>query len=65
MGDYGDHDFIDLHFLGLKRVVGTAVLDGPSGLTLIDPGPTSCLPALESGLADRRPSSGGCAERFS
>ncbi len=44
--------FIDLKFLGLQRVVGTAVLGGPSGLTLIDPGPTSCLPALESGLAD-------------
>ena len=43
--------FIDLHFLGMRRVVGTAVLDGPSGLTLIDPGPTSCLPALENGLA--------------
>jgi glyoxylase-like metal-dependent hydrolase (beta-lactamase superfamily II) len=43
--------FIDLHFLGLRRVIGTAVLEGPSGLTLVDPGPTSCLPALESGLA--------------
>lgn len=42
--------FIDLHFLGLRRVIGTAVLEGPSGLTLIDPGPTSCLPALETGL---------------
>ena len=45
-------NFVDLKFLGRKRVIGTAVLDGPSGLTLIDPGPTSCLPALESGLAD-------------
>ena len=45
-------NFIDLRFLGLQRVIGTAVLDGPSGLTLIDPGPASCLPALESGLAD-------------
>jgi glyoxylase-like metal-dependent hydrolase (beta-lactamase superfamily II) len=44
--------FIDLHFLGLKRVIGAAVLEGPSGLTVIDPGPTSCLPALESGLTD-------------
>ena len=44
--------FIDLKFLGLQRVVGTAVLGGPSGLTLIDPGPTSCLAALESGLSD-------------
>jgi glyoxylase-like metal-dependent hydrolase (beta-lactamase superfamily II) len=46
-------DFIDLHFLGLRHVIGTAVLRGPSGLTLIDPGPTSCIPALESGLNDR------------
>ena len=45
-------DFIDLHFLGRRHVIGTAVLRGPSGLTLIDPGPTSCLPALESGLHD-------------
>jgi glyoxylase-like metal-dependent hydrolase (beta-lactamase superfamily II) len=45
-------NFIDLRFLGMKRVIGTAVLDGPSGLTLVDPGPTSCLSALESGLAD-------------
>jgi glyoxylase-like metal-dependent hydrolase (beta-lactamase superfamily II) len=45
-------NFIDLHFLGMRRVIGAAVLDGPSGLTVIDPGPTSCLAALESGLAD-------------
>ena len=44
--------FIDLRFLGMQRVIGTAVLQGPSGLTLVDPGPSSCLPALESGLAD-------------
>jgi len=45
-------NFVDLRFLGMQRVIGTAVLDGPSGLTLVDPGPTSCLPALEAGLAD-------------
>jgi glyoxylase-like metal-dependent hydrolase (beta-lactamase superfamily II) len=45
-------NFIDLRFLGRQSVVGTAVLEGPSGLTLVDPGPTSCLPALEAGLAD-------------
>jgi glyoxylase-like metal-dependent hydrolase (beta-lactamase superfamily II) len=44
--------FIDLKFRGLQRVIGTAVLKGTSGLTLIDPGPTSCLAALESGLED-------------
>lgn len=46
-------NFIDLKFLGMQRVIGTAVLRGPSGLALVDPGPTSCLDALESGLADR------------
>ena len=44
--------FIDLSFLGMKRVIGSAVLEGPSGLTIVDPGPASCLPALESGLKD-------------
>jgi glyoxylase-like metal-dependent hydrolase (beta-lactamase superfamily II) len=44
--------FIDLKFLALPHVIGTAVLEGPSGLALIDPGPTSCLAALESGLAE-------------
>lgn len=43
---------LDLSFLGLRRVLATAALQGPSGVTLVDPGPTSCLPALESGLAD-------------
>ena len=46
-------DFIDLQFRGSPRVIATAVLSGPGGVTLIDPGPTSCLPALEAGLRDR------------
>jgi glyoxylase-like metal-dependent hydrolase (beta-lactamase superfamily II) len=46
-------DFIDLQFLGSSRVIATAVLTGADGITLIDPGPTSCLPALEGGLRDR------------
>lgn len=41
---------IDLHFQGQRGVIATAVLEGPSGLALVDPGPTSTLPALESGL---------------
>lgn len=43
-------DIIDLHFQGREHAIATAVLRGPQGLTLIDPGPTSCLPALEDGL---------------
>lgn len=46
-------DYIDLRFRGSPRVIATALLNGPGGLTLIDPGPTSCLPALEAGLRDR------------
>ena len=46
-------DFIDLQFRGSPRVIATPLLSGPDGVTLIDPGPTSCLPALEQGLRDR------------
>jgi glyoxylase-like metal-dependent hydrolase (beta-lactamase superfamily II) len=46
-------DFVDLQFRGSPRVIATAILQGADGVTLIDPGPTSCLPALESGLGER------------
>ena len=46
-------EFVDLNFRGSDRVIATAVLTGPDGVTLVDPGPTSCLPALESGLCQR------------
>jgi glyoxylase-like metal-dependent hydrolase (beta-lactamase superfamily II) len=44
-------DFIDLRFLGREGVIASAIIRGPSGIAIIDPGPTSCLPALEEGLA--------------
>lgn len=46
-------DYIDLNFLGTERVIATAILTGADGVTLIDPGPTSCLAALEDGLRGR------------
>jgi glyoxylase-like metal-dependent hydrolase (beta-lactamase superfamily II) len=46
-------DYIDLQFRGSPRVIATALIDGPGGVTLIDPGPTSCLPVLEAGLRGR------------
>jgi glyoxylase-like metal-dependent hydrolase (beta-lactamase superfamily II) len=46
-------DVIDLNFRARSHVVGTAVLQGPDGVALVDPGPTSCLPSLEAGLAER------------
>jgi glyoxylase-like metal-dependent hydrolase (beta-lactamase superfamily II) len=44
---------IDLQFRGSPRVIATALLNGADGVTLIDPGPTSCLPVLEAGLRER------------
>ena len=46
-------EYIDLNFRGSDRVIATAVLLGPDGVSLVDPGPTSCLPALEDGLRQR------------
>ena len=43
--------FADVRFQGVAGVIATAVLEGPSGIALIDPGPSSCLPTLESALA--------------
>lgn len=47
-----DH-YIDLNFKGSPRVIATAVLAGNDGVTLIDPGPTSCLTTLDAGLRAR------------
>jgi glyoxylase-like metal-dependent hydrolase (beta-lactamase superfamily II) len=42
---------IDLRFQGRPGVIATAAIAGDDGLLLVDPGPTSCLPALVEGLA--------------
>ncbi len=42
--------YCDLHFRGHERVVATAVLDGPGGVTLVDPGPSTTLPTLDATL---------------
>jgi len=38
--------FVDVGFRDLPGVIATAVIEGPSGVTLIDPGPASALPRL-------------------
>ena len=43
---------IDLQFLGRARAIATGVIDTPSGVLLVDPGPTTCLTALEKALAE-------------
>jgi glyoxylase-like metal-dependent hydrolase (beta-lactamase superfamily II) len=42
--------YLDLNFLGVPRVIATVILHGPGGAALIDPGPSSTLPALRAGL---------------
>lgn len=42
--------YVDLQFQGAPRVIATAVLQGPAGIALIDPGPASSLPVLRETL---------------
>ncbi len=42
--------YVDLQFLGVKDIIATVVLHGPGGVALVDPGPSSTLPALRSAL---------------
>jgi glyoxylase-like metal-dependent hydrolase (beta-lactamase superfamily II) len=44
---------IDLHHAGAARTVGAYLLDTSEGLSLFDCGPSSCIPALKDGLAER------------
>jgi glyoxylase-like metal-dependent hydrolase (beta-lactamase superfamily II) len=44
---------IDLFHMGAARTVGAYLLDTSGGLSLFDCGPTSCIPALKAGLAER------------
>jgi glyoxylase-like metal-dependent hydrolase (beta-lactamase superfamily II) len=42
--------YFDLNFLGTPRVIATAVLRAAGGVALVDPGPSSTLPALRDAL---------------
>jgi glyoxylase-like metal-dependent hydrolase (beta-lactamase superfamily II) len=42
--------FVDLQFLDVPHIIATAVLHGPGGVALVDPGPTSTLPTLRAAL---------------
>ncbi len=44
-------DFIDLEFLGISEIIATAIIQGPSGAALVDPGPSTTLATLRSALA--------------
>lgn len=42
--------WVDLNFLGRPHAIATAVIHGGGTLGLVDPGPSTCLDALELGL---------------
>ena len=44
--------YLDLRFQAVPRVIATAVLHGPGGVALVDPGPASALPTLRATLGD-------------
>jgi glyoxylase-like metal-dependent hydrolase (beta-lactamase superfamily II) len=43
-------DFVDLEFLGRPELIATGILHGAAGVALIDPGPSTTLPHLETAL---------------
>lgn len=47
------HEPLDLRHLGRPREIGAYVLETDDGLALFDCGPSTCLPTLESALAER------------
>lgn len=44
---------IDLEFLGQREVIAAALLRGPHGVAIVDPGPTTTWPALLRALESR------------
>jgi glyoxylase-like metal-dependent hydrolase (beta-lactamase superfamily II) len=42
--------YLDLHFCGVNGVIASLILHGPGGAAIVDPGPSSTLPALRAGL---------------
>lgn len=42
--------FLDLQFQGRPRIIATAVLHGPGGVALLDPGPSTTVPTLRREL---------------
>ncbi len=45
--------YVDLDFLGIPEIIATALIEGPAGVALIDPGPSTTLGNLRSAL-DRK-----------
>ena len=44
---------VDVHYLGVDQYIAPCLIEDPSGVAVVDPGPTSSLAGLEAGLAER------------
>jgi glyoxylase-like metal-dependent hydrolase (beta-lactamase superfamily II) len=44
--------WIDLQFQGRSNVIAAGIVRGAAGVAIVDPGPTSCLSALDLGLQE-------------
>jgi glyoxylase-like metal-dependent hydrolase (beta-lactamase superfamily II) len=42
--------YLDVQFCGVNGVIASVILHGPGGVAIVDPGPSSTLPALRAGL---------------
>ena len=43
-------DYVDLDFLGRSQIIATAIIQGPSGVALVDPGPSTTIGNLRTAL---------------
>jgi glyoxylase-like metal-dependent hydrolase (beta-lactamase superfamily II) len=43
-------DYVDLNFLGIPQIIATAIIQSPSGVALVDPGPSTTLTNLRAAL---------------
>lgn len=43
-------DYVDLNFLGRAEIIATAILHGPAGVALVDPGPATTIDNLTTAL---------------
>src|SRR5579862_5172073 len=46
-------DYLDLNFQGRPQIIATAILHGPAGVALVDPGPSTTLGTLTAELDKR------------
>ena len=45
-------DYVDLDFLGRPQIIATAILQGTTGVALVDPGPSTTLDHLRASLKE-------------